>query len=213
LGAVKLADGPSAELRLEELGLSIAVVKEALLTGHGDGRQYGPPYPRFVAGSVAWSGIGVRLIDLLAAKGWEGKEVQGQLRIWSTDLGVTIIPQRGDDNVGIADPDVVPSQRNKKGPITKEAIERNYAASLFDGLEDEEQPTSEAWILLYAFGEESIRAELSWPDDFSQGRVTSWAERIIIPEIPFEGAGALNLDLPNDLPNTGIDFDIERRAA
>jgi hypothetical protein len=208
-----MAEGPSAEQRLSELGLSSIGIKEALLTGHAAGRQFGPPHPRSIAGLVAWSTIGAILTDQLAPDGWRGAEVNHQVRVFHPQRGTIVIPQSGDENVGNPSPEVVPTQRNPKGPTTEKVVELNYAASLLDEIDLEDDYTPEAWILLYRFDAESISAELSWPRDFAHGRVTSWAERILIPEIPFEGGENIDLGLPDDLPDSGYDFEIPRRTA
>jgi hypothetical protein len=40
------------------------------------------------------------------------------------------------------------------------------------------------WLLLYHADEEGFRVELSLPDAIADGRIISWAERIILPVFP-----------------------------
>ncbi len=40
------------------------------------------------------------------------------------------------------------------------------------------------WFMLFHVDEEGFRVELSLPDAIVDGRITSWAERIILPVFP-----------------------------
>ena len=54
------------------------------------------------------------------------------------------------------------------------------------------------WLMLFHVDDEGFRVELSLPDAIVEGRITSWAERIILPVFPRDdpprrGAGLARL--------------------
>ena len=97
---------------------------------------------------------------------------------------------RGIGLTGLAD--AVPATKYLKGDATVRAVETNEQLTLdfddFDLGQDDGRADSSGdlltWFLLYHANEEGFRVELSLPDAIVDGRIISWAERIILPVFP-----------------------------
>ena len=97
----------------------------------------------------------------------------------------------GDDVTGLAD--LLPAPKYAKGYATTRAVEVNGQLTLdfgdfgLAGLRDHLPPRDDllTWLLLFhSAGDDGFHVELSLPDRIEDGRITSWAERIILPVFP-----------------------------
>jgi len=92
----------------------------------------------------------------------------------------------GDDVTGLAD--LLPTPKYAKGYATTRAVEVNEQLTLdlgdFDlaGLPSRDHLLT--WLLLFHSADDGFHVELSLPDRIDDGRITSWAERIILPVFP-----------------------------
>jgi hypothetical protein len=68
------------------------------------------------------------------------------------------------------------------------AVEINEQLTLdlgdFDLIEGDDAGEILTWLLMYHASEDEFRVELSLPDEIVDGRITSWAARIILPAFP-----------------------------
>jgi hypothetical protein len=121
----------------------------------------------------------------------------------------------GDEYTGLTD--LTPSTQSSKGPRTVNVVEGNaLQIPLFDLRSRPEivkqGEESLTWILLFHRDKASneVRFELSCPVKMNEdGQIDTWAERIILPAIPFGGD---NVEVRSDVPKTPqIDVKVERK--
>jgi hypothetical protein len=101
-----------------------------------------------------------------------------------------IVATTGDELTGLAD--LLPATKYAKGYATVQAVEMNEQLMLdFDDFDPGPDGGRAAgagdlltWLMLFHFDEDGFRVELSLPDAIADGRITSWAERIILPVFP-----------------------------
>jgi len=153
--------------------------------------------------------------ELLHSDGWIRRD-DGNLPLTVDAKGrVSIVVSTGDEYTGL--PDLTPSTQSSKGPRTVSVVEVNaQQIPLFDFKkhpeivkQGEERLT---WILLFHRDRASneVRSELSCPVKMNEdGQIDTWAERIILPSIPFGGD---DVEVRNDAPKTPeIDVKIKRK--
>lgn len=198
--------------RLEQLGVSEAALREAIYQGHLQRSRMTLNHPRTFPGLVMWGEIVAALRDQLRPMGWDRKDVGSFPLTVNEDLNLAIAVASGDEATGI--PYAHPTNRSKKGRNTVDAIEANRQMGLFEQVEEflqvakDDADGNQTWILMHytdtTRGE--IRFELSLPADIGDdGRITSWAERILLGSISFDD------DLVDILQSGGPDIDIEIR--
>src|ERR1051326_2002635 len=69
-----------------------------------------------------------------------------------------------------------------------------------------EHPT---WVLLIHINDDEYRAELSFPDEMDEGQITSWKERIFIPNEGDESGAVVSPDVE---PGPEFDVPVRRKA-
>lgn len=198
--------------RLEQLGVSEAALREAIYQGHLQRSRMTLNHPRTFPGLVMWGEVVASLREQLRPLGWYRKDVGSFPVTVNEDLNLAIAVASGDEATGV--PYAHPSNRSKKGRNTVDAIEANRQMGLFEQTEEfvlvveDGVEGNQTWILMHytdtARGE--IRFELSLPADIGDdGKITSWAERILLGSISFDD------DLADILLPGGPDIDIEIR--
>ena len=203
--------------RLATLGLRVAILREALQRGKAAWASCTPNHPANFPGISAWAETVNGLRELLYPDGWTRSDV-GNLPL-TVDQGgrVSIVVATGDEYTGLVD--LIPSTGSSKGPRTVNVVENNaQQMTLFDLRSRPEILKQSAerltWILLFYRDRASneVRCELSCPINMGEdGQIDAWAERIILPAIPFGGD---NVEVPTDVPQTPIvDVKIKRRGA
>lgn len=208
----------TAEQRLLEFGLTVSILSDALDRAAAMAADTTEFDSKSHWGNVMYSKTMRFLRESLSLQDWDGGQPENQMRLWSRKYNILIIHSLGDELVGDPNPDAIPSPKHPKGPATARVIEGSKPQEpefgLFELIELPEVKEAEAdlpvWILLYRVEDERIVAELSRPALFANGRVVSWAERIVLPDI-IRG-GEIALDDPFDLPTEGVDVEIRRRA-
>jgi hypothetical protein len=206
---ITYSEPADVEARLAQLGLSSELLREAIQYGEMHRNSCTANDPPTAAGYLFWARTTRGLREFLASDGWARSE-EGQLStVVNPNGAIAIAVSSGDQFTGIVGLDS--NTRYSKGPATVAAIEQNAVQlALFDV---GRKATSSAvvaermtWFLLVYRGVQEIRSELSLAHEISdEGRVESWAERIILPVIGLEPEPD-SLDLPND---GGNDFDVE----
>lgn len=194
--------------RLVQLGVNEARLREAVYQGHLQRTRLTPNHPSIYHGLNMWGEVVAALREQLRPDGWTRKEIGSFALTVHEDLQLAITVASGDEGTG--NPSAHPSNRSKKGRNTVEAIEANRQLELFERLPTEEQQEDEnqTWVLMHhtdtVRGE--IRMELSRPSDIGKdGKITEWAERIVLGSIPFDD------ELVEIYPPSGPDIEIEIR--
>ena len=92
----------------------------------------------------------------------------------------------GDDVTGLAS--LLPGPKYARGYATTRAVEVNGQLTLdFGDFGPGGLPPRDhllTWLLLFRITDEGFHVELSLPDRIDDGRITRWAERVILPVFP-----------------------------
>jgi hypothetical protein len=199
--------------RLADLGLTVDIVREAILMGELARSTCTRNDPPPLAGILGWARTTRGLREATMPLGWKRSEA-GQLSTAVHPLGeIAIAVATGDEGTGLAS--ALPRTKYPKGPATAAAVERNQLQlGLF---EIENEPNDETlppgvvtWLLLISRSSDEVRCELSLPGRIGlDDRVEEWAERIILPSVPIGPTP----DLAKVPVATDIDVPVERRAS
>ncbi|MGV9563883.1 hypothetical protein [Streptomyces sp. NPDC003480] len=196
----KIVQPEHADARLAQMGLSVAKIRGSVTTGD-DARsrvsiRY---YPRNFPGITMWAETlaALRRELLKARQGWRIGQTGNYETIYSEDRHLAFAVVAGDRFTGI-DGDRPPRLTRKRGPKTKERVDRNakYQQLAFEidlPVLASELPPDEAcstWFLVVHADDDHIRMEVSLPVDAKDGIVGAWVERILIDPIPTSGAVA-----------------------
>ena len=195
--------------RLEQLGVTEVALREAIYQGHLQRTRLTLNHPIIYHGLNMWGEVVKALRDQLRAMDWIRKDVGSFALTVNDSLGLAITVASGDEATGIAH--AHPTNRSKKGRNTVDAIEANRQLALFEQLPPEvkdEGGGNQTWVLMHHTDtlRNEIRVELSRPSDIGKdGKITQWAERIILNSIPFDE------DLVEIYAPDGPDIEIEVR--
>jgi hypothetical protein len=214
--AIRILQSPDdRELRLAEMHLTEAVLRDAVAMGVYARREctlFDPPTFR---GMTQWARTVRSLRELLARAGWTADDGGGFSRVIRGDGRLAIAVATGDVRTG--QPGFPsPATKYKRGAMTHQAIDGNKQLNLLTWPTDEtfaedvtyaRVPRRETWFVLTHVRHDAVRFELSLPADISDdGRVHSWAERILFDDIELTTPMELADELPPD-----IDVPVERR--
>lgn len=212
MSAVILFDNSEAiASRLRRLGLEEAPLREAIYQGHLQRTRLTLNHPIIYHGLNMWGEVVAALRDQLRSLQWVREDIGSYALTVHEERKLAISVASGDEGTG--NPAAHPTNRSRKGRNTVDAIEANRQLELFERLPPdlEEDEGKQTWVLMHhtdaVRGE--IRVELSRPLSIGKdGKITSWAERIILASIPFDDE-LLEIYLPS---GPDIDIDIQRKA-
>ncbi|MFD7122033.1 hypothetical protein ACFWAA_34090 [Streptomyces sp. NPDC059922] len=197
----KIVRSHEADVRLSEMGLSVANVRTSVTTGDDARRRVSVKfYPRNFPGVTMWAETlaSLRRELLKTRQGWRIGQTGNYETVYSAQRNLAFAVVAGDKYTGI-EGSRDPRLTRRRGPKTKERIERNaayeqLALKLDLPLLAEEIPADEAcstWFLVVYADEDYIRMEVSLPVDIRKdGLVGEWVERIIVDPVPSSGAVA-----------------------
>lgn len=196
--------------RLQKLGMSESAVREAVFQGHLQRVRLTLNHPMVYHGLNMWGEVVAAVRNQLRPFGWVRGDIGSYALTVNEELNLAITVASGDEGTGNAL--VSPTNRSRKGRNTVEAIEANRQLELFEGVPVEEQTggDQQTWVLMHHTDmlRREIRLEMSRPLNIgTDGKITEWAERIILDSIPFDD------ELVEIHPPAGpdIDFDIRRK--
>jgi hypothetical protein len=211
------SDPRDVKSRLAELGLKAEILREALQRGLAAWASCTPNHPTNFAGMYMWGEAVNAVRELLYPEGWTRSDSGNLPMTVDAAKRVSIIVSTGDEFTGKVD--LIPSTRSSKGPRTVNVVEGNaQQMTLFDlrSRPDILEQSAEklTWIFLFYRDRPSneVRCELSCPVNMNEdGQIDAWAERIILPAIPFGGD---KVEIPTDVPQTpNVVVNIKRRSA
>ena len=197
--------------RLEQLGLREAELREAVNQGHLQRTRLTSNHPVIYHGLNMWGELVAALRDQLRPLDWVREDIGSFALTVNDELKLAITVASGDEATG--NPSVHPTNRSKKGRNTVDAIETNRQMTLFEELppDAESDEVRQTWVLLHHTDTNrgEIRVEISRPSNIgSDGKITAWAERIILSSIPFDDV-LVEIFAPN---GPDVEIDIRRRA-
>lgn len=199
-----LFEGPAAELRAQQLGLpGTAPLTAALDDGASAARATTEWHPIAYRGQRMWGEAVYSLREGLLAHGWEAETLLGVDLVIERRRGIAIIVTAGDGSSGTH---YIPQVRYERREVIQRLV-NGEIDSLFDSVRT--RPEWEIWFLLHFLTGQTLRGELSRPSEVNNtGWVTSWAERIILPEQTLGGdSSRLAISSPPE-----IEVDVRRRA-
>lgn len=211
-------DPEARRARLQELGLAEDLIREMVEYGLGARNACTALHPPSYPGYSQWAETHYAARLRLVPRGWTADDTRNFSRIVSPDDRMAFTVSTGDENTG--KPGLPqPCTKHPRGPETDLAIEMNKQMSLFDSPGDADfdsdaatsRPKRETWTLLVATTGTNVSYELSLGDDQdSQGRITSWSERILFPPLEIDPSTLSEGTDDGDGPEE-IDVPVERR--
>lgn len=193
--------------RLQQLGLKESPLREAIYQGHLQRTRLTLNHPIIYHGLNMWGEVVAALRNQLRPLTWVREDVGSYALTIHEERKLAITVASGDEGTG--NPSAHPTNRSRKGRNTMDAIEANRRQlELFEQLPPEvaEGEGRETWVLMHHtdISRGEIRVELSRPLSIGKdGKITAWAERIILASIPFDD------ELVEIYPPSGPDIDIE----
>ena len=192
--------------RLAEMGLSEDPLLHAVRRWYLSWVSFTVNHPPFGIGIAAWMEAVAALREKLLPIGWTRSDDKNYALVIHPDELLAINVATGDAGTGIPNANV--SNKAPKGISTTDAISVNQIQLELElPVPDipqcgEDGPLT--WFLLLHRAATELRCELSLPSQISSdGRITRWQERIILPSIPLDGA-EIEIVTPE-----GADFDID----
>lgn len=198
------------EEALGKLGVPLKVLLEAVQAGYLARISRTANDAPNSAGFYQWNDTLRSLRENMAGRNW-GRNDTGN---WPTTvhpeklLAIAVSSGNADTGKEAANP----STKAPKGPRTARAVTINANQAWLPGLGPEEGVAPEGnlptWLLLFFAGENELRAELSLPVNMdSEGHVSAWRERIILPTLPLNPV----LTLPEADFGPDVDIKIARK--
>jgi hypothetical protein len=206
----------AAMRRLAELGVAVEALQRAIAAGHVARITCTENDPPFIPGTEAWRYTVVTLRDELCPRGWRKADPGNYSLVINDKKQINIVVASGDAFTRRAHGS--PRTKSLKGLYTEAATIRNRVeGDLFPETLSEdirrvatllEYPT---WILLIYITDEEYRAELSLPVVMEDDQITSWEERIFIPDSS-DTSGGERIAPTSDDHGPDIDVPVRRRA-
>jgi hypothetical protein len=174
---------------LAELGLSVEIVERVVRRADAEASMCTALDPPIMEGLTRWGRTNRFLREELIRAGWGYDNPRLLARTIHPSGEFAIVATTGDELTGLMD--VQPTTKYPKGFATIQAVEINeqlaldfgdFAPGSADGQATEGDLRT--WFLLFNVDDDGFRVELSLPDAIVDGRITSWAERIILPVFP-----------------------------
>jgi hypothetical protein len=176
--------------RLAELGLSVQIVERVVRRADAEASICTLLDPPIMEGLTRWGRTNRFLREELLPVGWTFDNPRNLPRTIHPSGQFAIVATTGDELTGLLD--LLPATKYAKGYATVQAVETNEQLTLdfgdFDlGAADGQTRNGGdllTWLMLFHVDDEGFRVELSLPNAIFEGRITSWAQRIILPVFP-----------------------------
>jgi hypothetical protein len=180
-----LADEEAVD-KLAELGLTVEVIERVVRRADAEASMCTALDPPIMEGMTRWARTTRFLREELIPQGWRFDNPRNLPRTIHSSGEFAIVASTGDDLTGLLD--ALPATKYLKGAATARAVEINEQLTLdfgdFELSEGDGAGEILTWLLMYHADEDEFRVELSLPDAIVDGRITGWAERIILPAFP-----------------------------
>jgi hypothetical protein len=176
--------------RLSQLGLSMEILERVARRADAEASGCTALDPPIMEGLTRWARTNRFLREELIPAGWSYDNPRNLPRTIHPSGDFAIVAATGDELTGLTD--LLPATKYPKGDATSRAVQVNEQLTLdfgdFDlgagGAARDVATRLLTWLMLFHVDENGFRLELSLPDAIIDGRITSWAERIILPQFP-----------------------------
>lgn len=204
--------------RLAEFGLTVEIIERVVRRADAEASTCTALDPPIMEGLTRWGRTSRYLREELIPAGWSFDNPRNLARTIHPSGQFAIVAATGDELTGLAD--LLPTTKYVKGFATVHAVEANEQLTLdfgdFDLGHHGDQATDAGelltWFLLFHNDKDEFRAELSLPNQIIDGRITGWAERIVLPAFPRDGYHLAALDGPvQDGQDEHIVVEVNRR--
>lgn len=184
--SARVLAGSEASGRLAELGLTIELIERVVRRADAEASICTALDPPIMEGLTRWGRMNRFLREELIPAGWRFDNPRNLPRTIHPSGEFAIVATTGDELTGLAG--LLPATKYLKGDATVQAIAVNeqftldlgdFAPGPIGGSRD-----MLTWFMMFHADEEGFRVELSLPNAITDGRITSWAERIILPVFP-----------------------------
>lgn len=183
--------------RLTELGLGAELIERVVRRADAEASTCTPLDPPILEGLTRWGRTTRFLREELIPAGWRHDNPRNFARTIHPSGEFAIVVSSGDELTGlvgqVGQAELRPATKYPKGYATVRAVGQNEQLTLDFGdleLPDDGRAVDAGalltWFLMFHTDEDGFRVELSLPDAIIDGRITSWAERIILPVFPRE---------------------------
>src|SRR5690348_10745294 len=187
---VRIAIDREAVDRLAELDLSAELIERVVRRADAEANICTELDPPIMEGLTRWGRMNRFLREELIPAGWRFDNPRNLPRTIHPSGEFAIVATTGDEVTGLAA--LLPTTKYLKGEATVQAIAVNEQLTLDfgdfpPGPDDIPAGGSRellTWFMMFHTDEEGFRVELSLPNAITDGRITSWAERIILPVFP-----------------------------
>ena len=170
--------------RLAELGLTVSIIERVVRRADAEASTCTELDPPIMEGLMRWARTNRYLREELVPLGWDYDNPRNLARTIHPSGQFAIVAATGDELTGLAG--LLPTTKYARGEATAHAVHANGQLTLFDmdgvGTDDDDELLT--WFLLFHSDDHEFRAELSLPNQIIEGRITGWAERIILPPFP-----------------------------
>ncbi|RJS47438.1 hypothetical protein [Nocardioides cavernaquae] len=179
----------TAEYRLHTLGIAGDQIIRTLLRADAEAKHTTGLEPPTAEGTTRYFKTVRFLREELVPLGWGVNDGKNFCRTVHPSHEFSIVTSSGDEATGVEIPGRVPRTKNPKGELTAIAVRQNADQGSLDLGEAFDEPTVEpaelenVWFLLQRVTPDYIYAELSLPVRMTDGMITEWEERILLPRI------------------------------
>jgi hypothetical protein len=169
--------------RLAELGLSRELLERVVQRADAEARHCTAFDPPLLEGLTRWGRATRYLREELVPLGWSFDNPRNFARTIHPDGQFAVVVTTGDELTGV--PGMAPGTKHPKGYVTMLAIAANMQLTFDFGPQFKHHGSDLiTWFLMFRSDEQEHRIELSLPGGFSDGVITDWDERIILPPVP-----------------------------
>lgn len=202
--------------RLAELGIPLNLLAHSLRAGYAESDLTTAAHPVTFPGILVWGVATGELRTGLAQRGWRLDDTDNVARAISPDGDVTVVVVSGNEYTGMRNKYDKMDARRARGPAGIRIVKENeQIALIFEedvsrGQTDLVRNLDGTWFLLHHRVDDIIRSELSYARAVdSAGRLRSWGERLILPDIDLLQAspGSGGTDSPD------VDVPVKKRKA
>lgn len=209
--------------RLQRLGLVEEVIQEALRFGEARANDCTAFNATSAAGFYRWDNIVAFMRGHLRDHSWEVRNIR--------NFPLSVHPSRthslsfmsGNEFTGVDSPEATPTARNPRGSVSRALIESNRQLKLDDMLasvprrpgriQGQSPHNGPLYVLLFDVRHGRIYSEVSLPVRVgSGGKVSEWAERIILSPYSTSGSGGPTRETLTAEQSEPIVLTVKRRS-